>query len=369
MTKQEAIEIAKLLKALIELSAVEKILSTFISAFKEKSILKDDGYYSLHSSINLGACVSGRMSSPLLMTIPSHSKYAKLIKQCFIAPKGYLMCSADFNSLESVVNALITKDPNKLRPLIEGIDSHSFNAYSYYPHKFPGIVNTKESLNTIPDLFKTERQDSKPCTFALQYFGTWITLVNNCGIPKFEAKQIEDNYHQLYEVTDKWNDTKLNQASKDGYVTVAFGLRVRTPILKQTILGNKNTPNEAKQESRTVGNAMGGQSYSMLNNRAVIELQQRILDSQYKYDIKPIATIHDALYFIVKNTVGCVEWFNKNLIECMQWDKLSELQHDIVKLGAELSIHYPNWSYDIGLPNQATKQQILNICKEYNEKI
>ena len=103
MNKDEAIEIAKLLNALIELSAVEKILSTFLSTFKEKSILKDDGYYYLHSSINLGACVSGRMSSPLLMTIPSHSKYAKVIKKCFIAPKGYLMCSANFKSLESVL--------------------------------------------------------------------------------------------------------------------------------------------------------------------------------------------------------------------------------------------------------------------------
>ena len=63
MDKAEAIEIAKLLKALIELSAVEKILSTFISAFKEKSILKDDGYYYLHGNWNLGGTVSGRLSS------------------------------------------------------------------------------------------------------------------------------------------------------------------------------------------------------------------------------------------------------------------------------------------------------------------
>jgi DNA polymerase-1 len=365
MNKQEAIEIAKLLKALIELSAVDKILGTFIKAFKEKSILKDDGYYYLHSSINLGACVSGRMSSPLLMTIPSHSKYAKVIKKCFVAPKGYLMCSADFNSLESVVNALITKDPNKLRPLIEGIDSHCFNSFYYYPNKLKDIENTKDSLNSIKGKYADIRQDSKPISFALQYAGTWSTLVNNCGIPVFDAKQIEANYHKLYIVSDNWTEEKLNQASKDGYITVAFGLRVRTPILKQTILGTKNTPNEAKQEGRTVGNAMGGQSYSMLNNRAVIDLQQRILNSKYKYDIKPIATIHDALYFLVKNTVGCIEWFNNNLIECMRWDNLPELQHDIVKLGAELSIHYPNWSYEIGIPNNSNKQQILNICKEH----
>ena len=63
MNKQEAIEIAKLLKALIELSAVEKILSVFIKAFKTKSIKKDDGYYYLHGNWNIGGTVSGRLSS------------------------------------------------------------------------------------------------------------------------------------------------------------------------------------------------------------------------------------------------------------------------------------------------------------------
>lgn len=63
MDRQEAIEICKLLKAIIEVSSVEKILGTFISAFKNKSILKEDGRYYLHGSFNIGGTVSGRLSS------------------------------------------------------------------------------------------------------------------------------------------------------------------------------------------------------------------------------------------------------------------------------------------------------------------
>jgi len=370
MTKNEAIAIAKLLKALIELSAVDKILGTFIKAFKEKSILKDDGYYYLHGGFNLGGTVSGRLTSnnPNLQQIPSHSQYAKLIKKCFVAPKGWIMVSSDFNALESVVNALITKDPNKLRPMIEDIDSHCFNAFYYYPNKLKDIIDTKDSINSIKTLYPQIRQDSKTVTFAAQYGGTWRTFADT-GIPIEEAKAIEINYHNLYSVSDEWINKQLIEASSTGYVTTAFGLRVRTPVLKQVILGNKNTPNEAKSEARTAGNAIGGQSYCQLNNRAAIELQQRILASKYFLDIKPIAHIHDAQYFLIRDTIGCVEWFNKNLVECMQWNNLPELQHPIVKIGAELSIHYPNWSYEIGIPNQATKQQILKICRETNEKI
>ena len=166
MTRIEAIQTCKLLNALIELSQVEKILGTFITAFYKQSIQKEDGNYYLHSSFKLGGTVSGRMSSPLLMTIPSNSVYGKLIKKCFPSPKGMIYCSADFNALEAVANALITGDPNKQRPLAEGIDAHCFNAYGYYPHKFPGIINEKNSLNSIKDLFEKERQASKPATFA-----------------------------------------------------------------------------------------------------------------------------------------------------------------------------------------------------------
>ena len=177
------------------------------------------------------------------------------------------------------------------------------------------------------------------------------------------AKQIETNYHKLYQVSDEWVHTQLVQACIDGYVTCAFNLRVRTPILKQTILDNKNTPNEAKAESRTAGNALG-QSYGLLNNRSAIEMQQRVLASKYALDIKPSAHIHDAQYFLIKDTIGCVEWFNKNLTECMAWQELEAIKHDIVKISASVDLFYPNWSNPIGIPNNATKQQIIQICKE-----
>ncbi len=43
------------------------------------------------------------------------SKYAKLIKSCFQAPPGWLLCGIDFNSLEDRISALTTRDPQKLK--------------------------------------------------------------------------------------------------------------------------------------------------------------------------------------------------------------------------------------------------------------
>lgn len=360
MTREEAIERAKILKALIGISETSKILNTFISQFERSAVRNPDGMYYIYGNFNLGGTVSGRLSSsnPNLQNIPSGSKYAKLIKACFTAPPGWIMVGADFASLEDRISALQTKDPNKLKVYTDGYDGHCLRAFSYFEGEFPGIIDTVESINSIEDLFPKLRQDSKGPTFALTYQGTWKTLMNNLGLSEDRAKQIEDNYHKLYKVSDDWVQEKMLQASKDGFTELAFGLRLRTPILAQTILGNRATPYAAAAEGRTMGNALG-QSYGMLNNRAAIELRERQLSSKHAMDIRPILHIHDAQYFLVREDLDAFKWLNDNLIECMEWQDDPAIAHDTVKLGGGLETFYPSWASVIKIPNKASKEEIL----------
>jgi len=366
VTRQEAIAQAKVLKALMAVAEVSIILNTFVKAFLTRTVLKGDGRYYLHGNFNLGGTVSGRLSSSKinLQNLPSSgSIYAKDIKQCFVAPPGWVLLGADFSSLEDKISALTTKDPNKLKVYTDGYDGHCLRAFSYFRDQMPDIIDTVESINSIEDKYPALRQASKGPTFALTYQGTWHTLMNNLGIPKEEAQEIEDKYHELYEHSDKWVQDKLLTASQKGYMTVAFGLRVRTPILAQTLLNKKSTPYEAQAEGRTVGNALG-QSYGLLNNRAAIDFHGRLLQSKHKFDIKPISHIHDAQYFLAKKDANTIKWFNDNLIECMEWQDLPEIQHDDVKLGGTVELYIPNWSSKITLPNKATKEFIEAILKK-----
>jgi len=363
MKRSEAIEVAKILQTLINIAEVSIILNTFVSAFLNKSIQKEDGKYYLHGNFNLNGTVSGRLSSSQinLQNLPSTgSTYAKHIKKCFIAPPDWIFAGADFNALEARISALTSKDPAKLQVYLDGYDSHCMNSYAYWPNEMPDIVNTVTSINSIAEKYPKLRQASKNCTFALTYAGSYHTLVNNLGFPMDEAKAIEKNYHKLYKVSDEWVQNKILQASHDGYVTVAFGLRVRTPILSQTVLNKRSTPYEAQAESRTAGNALG-QSYGLLNNRASIEFQRKVLKSKYRYDIKPIAQIHDSQYFLIRNNLGCIKWFNDNLIKCMEWQKLPEIAHPTVTLGGTVELYHPSWNTKITIPNKATKLEILNI--------
>ncbi|MDR8247505.1 DNA polymerase I, partial [Acinetobacter baumannii] len=88
-----------------------------------------------------------------------------------------------------------------------------------------------ESINSIKVKYPKLRSRSKSPSFALQYAGTWITLVKNCGFSEPEAKRVEANYHKMYEVSDKWMAEKIQECCEKGYATVAFGLRIRTPLL------------------------------------------------------------------------------------------------------------------------------------------
>lgn len=360
----------ELLGALIGYGKVTKILSTFIPAF-ERGIMKNDGMRYLHGSFNLGGTVSGRLSSsdPNMQNLPAGSDFGKVIKTCFQSPHGWLFAGADFNSLEDYISALTTKDPNKLAVYERGFDGHCLRAAYYFRDQCPEIdLEDPSSVNTIKKKYPELRQDSKAPTFLLTYGGTYHGMMSNLGWPEDKSKAIEKGYHDLYQVSDAYVQKRLKQASIDGYVEVAFGLRVRTPLLKQVIYGTRGMPYEASAEGRTAGNALG-QSYGLLNNRAAVAFMKKVWASKHRYDIKPVALIHDAIYILIRNDVEVVEFANRELIAAMQWQELPEIQHPTVKLGAALDIFYPDWAHATTLPNNADQKTILELCsrKETND--
>ena len=354
-------KVKELLQSLIDLSKVNKILSAFIPSFENAFVKANSSY--LHGSFNLGGTLSGRLSSsnPNLQQLPSGSIYGSLVKKCFKAPKGWLFMGSDYSSLEDRINALLTKDKNKLKVYTDGFDGHMLRAISYFG--LPVDLNDVQAVNDSMKQYKKERQASKPITFACTYGGSYLTLMNSCGFTEDKAKQIESNYHELYKESDEWAKAKLETCSRQGYIDVAFGLRIRTPLVGRTVIGSSKTPNMAAAEARSVANAFSGQSYGLLTNRALNEFMERVWNSEYKHDILPVATIHDAIYLMARDDIRIVKWINDNLIECMAWQELPEIQHDEVKLASELGIFYPDWSNEITLPNHTTEEEILNICR------
>lgn len=190
----------------------------------------------------------------------------------------------------------------------------------------------------------------------------------NCGFSETKAKSVEKKYQELYAVSIQWVQDKLDQASKDGYVTVAFGLRVRTPLLHQVIRGTSRTPYEAEAEGRTAGNALG-QSWCLLNTRASVEFMDKVRHSDFRLDIRPCAHIHDAQYMLIRDSISAVLYTNEHLVKAVQWQEHPDIAHDQVKLGGDLSIFYPDWSKEAVIPNGASSDQICEIIDSHIKSV
>lgn len=246
----------------------------------------------------------------------------------------------------------------------DGYDGHSLRALAYFKEDMPDInPDSVESINSIQEKYDELRSKSKAPTFALTYQGTKKTLMTNCGFSSLMAQQIYDRYQEMYQVSIKWVDDQLEEATKTGYVTVAFGHRVRTPLLKQVIRGTSKTPYEAEAEGRSAGNAMG-QSWCMLTNRASNEFMGKVRSSKHRLIIRLCAHIHDAMYFLIKDDLEAVHYTNDNLVEAVEWQDDPAIYHPQVKLGGKLGIFHPTWEREIEIPNKISPEQIEAVVME-----
>lgn len=372
-------DVLQLLNSLIDYKDSSKILEAFIPHFLDAPYCYQSQSHFLYGFFTLGGTVSGRLSSNSvnLQQLPSGGKYGALIKSCFKPPEGWLFVGLDFNALEAKIDALVSKDPAKLGVYTDGYDSHAFAAYYYFPELFPDIVlgtegntgdltlkeyNTQQ-INRIVVEYPKERGDSKPVSFALQYGGTEFTLMRNSGFSKEKATAVVNNYKKLYAVSMAYRQNRIDMAARDGHAIVAFGLMVRTPVLKRSILGTNTTTTAASEESRTLGNAIT-QSYCMLNNRAVSAVMTVVRNGKYKDKIRLCSQIHDASYYLIRNEPEVLKYLNDLIVEASYWQEFEELKHDVVKLGGDLDVFYPSWEVDHKIPNYATLSEIIELGKD-----
>jgi DNA polymerase-1 len=366
-------DLVRLLNDILEYKSITTVLSTFIPPMLAAPCDRNGVHY-LFGHFKAGGTVSGRLSSsnPNMQNIPSGGTiWGEHIKRCFKAPKGWMFVGLDFDSLEDKISALTTKDPNKLKVYTDGYDGHCLRAYSYYQDQFVGSsvdYSTVAGINSIKKSHPKLRDSSKAPTFLMTYQGGIPALKSNCGLNAIQAQEIYDKFHGLYSVSIQWVDDKIRQATIDGYVTGAFGLRIRSTMLQRVLYGSPNTPRAAMAEARTLGNALG-QSWCLLNNRAATEFMGKVRKSKHRLDIRPCSHIHDAQYYLVRHNPEALKYVNDNLVEAIKWQKDPLIAHNLVKLSGELSLFFPTWKDELVIPNDVTTSELVSLVNNHKEKM
>ena len=277
-----------IIKALLKYRELSKQLSTYVQGLS-KHIIGDF----IHGKLNHTATVTGRLSStsPNLQNISNNP-----IKQIFTSRfKDGLIVELDFNQLEVVALAHVTRDKQLIADISGGADIHS----ALYKDMF-GRLPTKE-----------ERKPFKARTFQLIYGAGAKAISKQAGCSLDEAKKFIAVFYTRYPQVAAWHiDFAAEVEKKAIYLKDADGMmeKVRTYVL-QTETGRKfvfkEYHSDASWSSRMYNFSPTEFKNYPIQGLATGDIVPMMLGVIFRKligrdDVKMVNTIHDSLMFDVK---------------------------------------------------------------------
>ncbi len=151
---------------------------------------------------------TGRMSSDMHQ-IPRSGG----IRECFVAPAGGLLLSADYSQIELRVIGAFSQDRELLRSFEEGEDIHRRTASQVFS---VGIEEVTEE----------QRQAAKAINFGLCYGMSARGLAAALSVPLSPASEYMNRFFQAYKGVRFYMREVVKRARKRGYVKTLFGRRI-----------------------------------------------------------------------------------------------------------------------------------------------
>jgi DNA polymerase-1 len=270
----------------------------------------------VHTTYSQTTAVTGRLSSndPNLQNIPIRTAAGRRIRECFIAPPGARIMSADYSQIELRIMAHLSGDENLRRAFSELEDVHKATAAEVFGLALDKVTND-------------ERRVAKVINFGLIYGMSSFGVAQNLGIERNTAQAYIDSYFARYPGVKRYMDETRKRARELGYVETVFGRRLWLPELKS------GAPVRRQAAERAAINAPMQGTAADLIKLAMIAVQ-KFLD-QEGIQTKLIMQVHDELVLEVPEA---------ELAQVQE--KVRELMQGVAKLDVPLIVEVgvgKNW--------------------------
>jgi len=260
-------------KLILEHRALSKLKSTYTDKLP-KSVNPATGR--VHTTYSQTTAVTGRLSSnePNLQNIPIRTPAGRRIRECFVAPAGSKIVSADYSQIELRIMAHLSGDENLRRAFAEGEDIHRATAAEVF-----GVP--------LSQVDSDQRRIAKVINFGLIYGMSSFGVAQNLSIDRSTAQIYVERYFARFPGAKRFMDETRQRARETGYVETVFGRRLWLPELRS------GAPVRRQAAERAAINAPMQGTAADLIKLAMISVQSWLDEAGLK--TKLIMQVHDEL--------------------------------------------------------------------------
>ncbi|KVR21713.1 hypothetical protein WK13_34815 [Burkholderia ubonensis] len=231
---------------LADYSSAAKTLSTYVVGFQKH--IRSDGrfhpsyyFFAGNRDEGEGGTVTGRLSckDPAFQTIPKHTKWAKKLRRCFIAPPGYLILENDYSQGELKVIACVANEPTMIDAYLHGKDLHAITSGNFAGFTYEQMMAMKNSDD--PEqvaLYEATRQLGKAGNFGLIYgmsaegFHAYAEANYGVTLKLTEAEDFRNGFFNTYKQLPVYHDNYKHLARTTGMVRSPLGRIRHLPLIK-----------------------------------------------------------------------------------------------------------------------------------------
>ncbi len=306
-------------KLVLEWRQDSKLKSTYTDALQDHINQKTKR---VHTSFLLAATNTGRLASsdPNLQNIPIKSTDGKEIRKAFIADKGNILISADYNQIEMRILADMADVKELKKAFKNNQDIHSLTASQVF--SVP-INKINEDL----------RRKAKAINFGIIYGITQYGLAKQISVSNQEAQDFINEYFKKFPEIKEYMNTTIKFCRKNGYVNNIFGRRIHLRSIN-----DKNFSVRSFQERAAINAPIQGSAADIIR-LAMIELD-KMIEKEKKINAKMLLQIHDELVF--ESSINDQK-NNEKLIKKVM-TSVSSSEHHMFSIPLEVSVNSGyNW--------------------------